>query len=375
MLETPRKERYYVDMAKKVKRRILKAKISHISLCPRGANQIQTIYKAEDGDHNISLSTLVKGMSEQGELLAVVYAPDMIDSDGDTASAEVIKEAAYDFGANGKGIDVRHNEEVLPVEKAYVAESFIIQKDDPRFVDTKDYDGNVVDVTGGWGVVFKIEDEGLRKEYREGKWGGISMGGLMLARNEEDTPINKLCRKISEILGNKKETKSKTKKSENDMTPEEIKKMVEETVVTVMKKSADDAATAATEAAKKAAEETKLGLGYAAPVCKDAPSPEDLVKHRKNLEIFELSKKVDASDARAVFEFGEKSKEIAKAKDVSSVLNKQQDSVYETFYTTNQVTDVNKAQTSVTNPDASDCANDIMADLEKEEAATKTQAA
>ena len=72
---------------REIKRRILKAKISFLSLCPRGMNQIQTMFKSEDGEnHEVFLSTLIKGdMTEQGELLAVVYAPDMVDGEGDTA--------------------------------------------------------------------------------------------------------------------------------------------------------------------------------------------------------------------------------------------------------------------------------------------------
>ena len=37
-------------------------------------------------------------------------------------------------------------------------------------------------------------------KYRDGEWGGISMGGLMLASNKEDTVLDKLCKKISEIV-------------------------------------------------------------------------------------------------------------------------------------------------------------------------------
>ncbi len=106
----------------------MKAAISFLSLCPKGANNIQTVYKAEDGkNHNIELATAVGKLSDDGELTAVVYAPDMVDSQGDSDSAQVIKDFAYDFGANGKGIDIKHDEEVLDVAKVFVAESFIIQ--------------------------------------------------------------------------------------------------------------------------------------------------------------------------------------------------------------------------------------------------------
>ncbi|MCK5614265.1 terminase, partial [Candidatus Pacearchaeota archaeon] len=44
-------------------------------------------------------------MNEQGEITCVVYAPDMVDSQGDSASAAVIKDFAYDFAKNGGNID------------------------------------------------------------------------------------------------------------------------------------------------------------------------------------------------------------------------------------------------------------------------------
>ncbi len=126
-------------------RRISWAKVDFISLCKKGANTISTMYKADDGiSHNIELSTLSKDMDEQGELICCVYAPDMVDSDGDTASAEVIKKFAYGFAQNGAGIDIRHNEEVLSKEAIFVAETMIIQDGDPRFADMEDAAKEVV---------------------------------------------------------------------------------------------------------------------------------------------------------------------------------------------------------------------------------------
>ena len=351
---------------KKVKRRILKAKISHLSLCPRGMNQIQTMYKADDGvDHNISLATIVKeGMTEQGEILAVVYAPEMIDGEGDIASAAVIKEMAYDFSANGQGIDIRHNEQTLEVKDAYIAESFIIQKGDPRFANTKDYDGNEVDVTGGWGTVLKVNDEGLRKDYREGKWGGISMGGLMLAKPEE--PVTKLFKKLERFLS----TKSKKEKSENTMalTKEdkiEIAELVKSTMADTNKEAMEKAKKEADDKKAKG-DEKKLGMGYVQPILKSNPTEEEVDKHRRCLEIYELSKSVNSGDSRAVFDFMEKSKEIAQSEDLNAALAKQQSTSYETFFTSNQdATSAKKAQGNSDDP----MGDAILADIEKEEKA------
>lgn len=170
-------------------RRIKQAKIRFLSLVPRGANKIATIYKADAGTPDtgtFSIDMLVKGFNnDRGELTAVVYAPENRDSQGDIASAEVIKDMLYEAAKAGFAIDLKHNEVAVSRDQAFVAESFIIQKGDPRFSDTKDYDGNKVDVTGAWGVVIKIESADLRAQYRDGKWSGVSMGGTALVEQEK----------------------------------------------------------------------------------------------------------------------------------------------------------------------------------------------
>jgi len=78
---------------------------------------------------------------------------------------------------NGAKLDIRHDGKAIAKEKAFVAESFIIQKGDERFQGWKDYDGKEVDVSGGWGIVVKIDDPDLRKSYREDGWNGVSLAG------------------------------------------------------------------------------------------------------------------------------------------------------------------------------------------------------
>lgn len=159
------------------KRRIKKATIQFISLVPKGANQMPVLYKAED--ESASFNCIVKDdrFNEHGELTAIVYVPDRADSQGDVASAQVIKDMAHEYVRSMGAVDVRHDTKALPREKATVVESFVIQKGDPRFSDLKDYSGRPVDATGGWGVVIKIEDQELRRLYREGHWNGVSMFG------------------------------------------------------------------------------------------------------------------------------------------------------------------------------------------------------
>lgn len=167
------------------KARIIKAKVNFISLCARGANRLPVMYKSDEGF--AYFDPLTKANMDQGEITAVVYAPNMVDSQGEYADAEVIRDMAHEFGKTGEGVDIKHNNVALSKEVAFVAENFIIQKGDPRFADMRDYQGNPVDVTGGWGVVIKIEDQGLRQAYREGKWNGVSMGGFALREAEKSS--------------------------------------------------------------------------------------------------------------------------------------------------------------------------------------------
>ena len=168
-------------------RKIKKAKITCVSLCPRGKNRMPVLFK-EDG--TVQFDALTKGDPAEGELTALVYVPERPDADGDFASAQVIKEMAHEYQRDHRELDLRHDGKVLSPEQAFVAENFIVQKDDPRFKDLKDYDGNPVDATGAWGMVIKIEDEKLRKLYQDGEWNGVSMfGTAQVESSKEDTGV------------------------------------------------------------------------------------------------------------------------------------------------------------------------------------------
>lgn len=356
----------------KRKRQILKAKIGFLSLCPAGANTIRTLYKSDDGDENVELQVITKEMSEQGELICCVYAPDLEDSQGDQASAKVIKDFAYDFAKNGGNIDIRHNEQALDSDSIFVAESTIIQKDDPRFADMEDYDGDPVDVTGGWGVILKVEDEKLQDLYRSGEWGGISMGGIMQVRDITDE--HKIIKMLKEFISGLQIGKTKKQES-NDMSLNEkdlkqvtevVAKAFKEHEETVAKKVKEDKV-AEKKAAKEKADETKLGLGMKEPVLKDDPTEEDLAKHRKNLAIFELSKKVDRNDSAALFEFDQKAKKIALCKKLEDEVASQKGTSYERFYKTNQdSTDVAPQKVNATGKDTV-YADEIIKEMDEED--------
>src|SRR5690606_3383333 len=200
-------------------RRIKKARITHISLVPRGANRMPVLYK-QDGSIQFDLLTKVgSDFDEEGELLAVVYVPELRDSQGDIASAKVVKEMMHSFAKEGKGIDIRHDGKPVGKDRAFVAEQFLVQKGDSRFAGFKDYDGNEVDVTGAWAVIIKIEDEELRRLYREGQWNGVSMGGVGEVEEEKEGILKEILKALG--LANNRNN------GDQDMTAEELAKALE----------------------------------------------------------------------------------------------------------------------------------------------------
>lgn len=155
-------------------RRIKKLEVTALALCRRGKNRLPGLYKSEDGGVEIA-TTAVKSDAEKGELLTLVYAPELPDSDKDLASAEVIRGAAHHFMRSGAALDIEHDGKKLKPSQAYVAESFIVQQGDPRFADAKDSDGNAIKSEGAWGVLVQIDDPEIRQAYREQGWDGISL--------------------------------------------------------------------------------------------------------------------------------------------------------------------------------------------------------
>lgn len=200
-------------------RRIKSARITFISLVPRGANQLPVLYKSEDQTAQFDCIVKADDFNETGELTAIVYAPETPDSQGDVASAEVIKQMAHEYMRNVGAVDVRHNTAALPREKVSVVENFIIQKGDPRFENQKDYSGRPVNVTGGWGVVIKVDDMELRRLYREGHWNGVSMFGPAIVE-----PISKSEGSIADALAKRLAAGSNNNNSNegNDMDIKEL---------------------------------------------------------------------------------------------------------------------------------------------------------
>ena len=247
-----------------------------------------TLYK-EDGSFEIE--TLVKTDAERGEITSIVYAPEFRDSQGDIASAQVIKDMAHEFLKNGGKIDIRHDGKDVGRDRASVVESFIVQKDDPRFADVTDYSGNPVDVTGAWATVIKLEDPALRALYTEQGWQGVSMAGSAEVEIEREDP-----RSVADQLSAHYQQEADMALNDTDL--EKIAGMISGAISEALKKE------------EPAAETTPEPAANPAPKFEGDPlSKEDVEAHREALRKHALQEKL--SKATTAAEVDEILKEIS----------------------------------------------------------------
>lgn len=268
------------------------------------------VYKA-DGSFSVGcLSVAAEKFDESGELLNVVYAPEHRDSQGDVADAAVIKDAAYEFVANGAGVDVNHDGKALPRDKARIAETFLVQKTDTRFHGWKDAKGNPVNLEGAWATVIKIDDPELRKKYRSGEWGGVSMGGTAIVEAEKSEDAEGFFAWLRKAFtGTSTQTQTDQKET---MTPEEIKKAVADGIAAGL--AAHATAVETQKAADLKKEADAAPKGPVAPVFKGSRSnPRDLQLHERALEAFELEKSTDFTSPLSVREYRTAVAEMRKA--------------------------------------------------------------
>ena len=172
----------------KPRRRLLDGTMRLISLVPRGANQVTALFKNRDA---IELQGVAK-MDAQGYLTSIVYLAEQPDSQGDIASADVVKGYCHGYIANmeGSGIDVMHDCKPVGTDRAQVCENFIVQKGDERFHNIKDDKGNAVDATDAWATVIKLHDPVLKAPYANGDWVGVSMFGSAIVEPLHKTNPN-----------------------------------------------------------------------------------------------------------------------------------------------------------------------------------------
>jgi hypothetical protein len=109
---------------------------------------------------------LVKQDDEQGLLYGVVYEPDVVDAQGDKASADEIEKACHSFLLNRGVIKLEHEGKPQPV---YPVESYVAQ--------TSFKLGGERIKKGAWVLVTKTDDPAIRQAIKDGEITGYSMAG------------------------------------------------------------------------------------------------------------------------------------------------------------------------------------------------------
>lgn len=107
----------------------------------------------------------------RGELrytLGVVLAPDTVDSQGDTYTAETVRAAAWDYLQKSRVVGIQHKEDAAG--RAVLVESFIAPID-------LDLGGRVVKA-GTWLAGHHWPDDTLWAAVKAGKMTGLSIGGI-----------------------------------------------------------------------------------------------------------------------------------------------------------------------------------------------------
>lgn len=138
-----------------------------------------TLKSAKPGERPNAFA-ISKTDDERMVAYGVVYAPDQKDAHGDTADAKTIRRAAYEFMREGrlKNIDREHS---FTSEMAYVAESWLVRKDDELFPD---------EPQGAWAVGIQVGDPDLWQQLKSGELTGISLAGLARVDPEPNDPAD-----------------------------------------------------------------------------------------------------------------------------------------------------------------------------------------
>ncbi len=114
---------------------------------------------------------------EQQVVVAEVYQPNAIDSQGDFMTADEICKMAYQFMCNGitDQVDVNHDNNLYG---CYVVESFIAREDDSIFI------------PGAWVVGIFVPDPALWNAIKTGQLDGFSMEAEVLRKKDVEMEID-----------------------------------------------------------------------------------------------------------------------------------------------------------------------------------------
>lgn len=237
--------------------------VEFISLVDRPANGKPLVLKSQ-GKNKPTMFRFAKMDDALMRAYGIVYSPDEVDSQGDWATADTIRQAATKFmrQKNQDNVDKQHS---YSQEMAFVAESWLIRKADPMFPSEKD---------GAWAVGIQVNDPELWKQLKSGDLAGISLAGFarVVDPNQpsytskgDELPgwFAKLFPSLVKSHGNDKNQQPGTQEADMSLSKEEIIAIVGQTVSAAFeKRDAEEAKRkekADAEAANKAALEKAMG--------------------------------------------------------------------------------------------------------------------
>jgi len=124
--------------------------------------------KVADGSVKWELQCdFAKKLEDRHLVYGVVYEPDVVDAQDDSASAEEIEKAAHNFMKRSRRVKIQHREDAdgraVIVQSYIAAENFRI--------------GDQIIRKGSWVMVVEIDDEELWQQVQKGELTGFSMGG------------------------------------------------------------------------------------------------------------------------------------------------------------------------------------------------------
>jgi hypothetical protein len=164
-------------------------RVQFISLVKHPANRRPVLIKNSDGVFFEIPITLLRKDAAARLLYGVVYEPGLVDTQGDSAPAEVIKTAAHEFLRLGlvKMIDFQHD---FSPGQGSVVESFILNGTDDRFPGV---------TKGAWVVAIELS-ENMVSHIDE--IGGLSLAGQGIYRSQ--MPQEKSQKVLARATGKRK---------------------------------------------------------------------------------------------------------------------------------------------------------------------------
>ena len=210
--------------------------VSYLSLVKTPATGKGLTLKSAKAGERAGTFEITKMDDERMVAFGIVYAPDQEDAHGDTADAQTIRRACYEFMREGrlKNIDTEHS---FSPEAAYVGECWLVRKGDELFPDEPE---------GAWAVGIQIGDPDLWRQLKSGELTGISLAGIAREVPDADDPgtprftekdepgwVGRLIKALTGADPNPTE--------ETDMNKDEVQALVSETLKSVLPTALKDA--------------------------------------------------------------------------------------------------------------------------------------